>query len=47
MLALGPDLLSLTAQMAAASSASPFFAKSGAQASGSGSTTGLKRIYAV
>lgn len=42
MLALGPDLLSLAAQLAAASSASPFFAKSDA-----GSAGGLKPIYAA
>jgi DNA-binding IclR family transcriptional regulator len=53
MLALGPDLLSLAAQLAAASSASPFFAKSAARLANpassvsSAGTGGLKRIYAA
>ena len=45
MLALAPDLLSLAAQLAAASGASPFFAKSGTQSCPG--TSGLKRIYAA
>lgn len=44
MLALGPDLLSIASQLAAASSASPFFTKPAAHPI---AASGLKPIYAV
>jgi len=45
MLALGPDLLALTAQLAAASGASPFFSKPALRPADAAS--GLKPIYAA
>jgi DNA-binding IclR family transcriptional regulator len=45
MLALGPDLLALTAQLAAASGASPFFSKPALRPAHAAS--GLKPIYAA
>lgn len=47
MLALGSDLVSLAAQLAAASGASPFFSKPVSRASSPDSVVELKRIYAA